>query len=136
MEIKKNIVIDASPEVVFQSYHLSKLIDKLVSRQCHFDGRSEEMSVQLQKRKTEDPTEMPFQKAQSRSLFQIKNYHIPGKHKDIPAFPETTVTWELEDIDGNKTRVELSSLRLYRKRRTKLSFTEHDKGWTYFLDRL
>jgi uncharacterized protein YndB with AHSA1/START domain len=56
--------------------------------------------------------------------------------KDTPGFPETTVTWELEEIDGNKKRVELVHLGFTRKEEGKLSFTAHDKGWSHFLDQL
>jgi len=44
-------------------------------------------------------------------------------------FPRTVVTWELEEIENNKTRVKLlhtgfESGKLFR----------HDEGWSYFLD--
>ena len=35
IEIKKNIVIDASPEVVFKAITDPNELTKLVSRQCH-----------------------------------------------------------------------------------------------------
>jgi len=56
--------------------------------------------------------------------------------KDRPEFPETTVTWDLEEIGANKTRVELVHSGFTGKEEGKLSFTEHDKGWSYSLDQL
>ena len=66
----------------------------------------------------------------------IKNHSAEGSLKEFipnkkvsyawqpkwypPGFPETTVTWELEEIDSNKTRVGVSSFRLYRKRRREI----------------
>jgi hypothetical protein len=35
----------------------------------------------------------------------------------MPEFPETTVTWELEKIEPNKTRVELTHLGFIRRER-------------------
>ena len=51
-------------------------------------------------------------------------------------FPETVVTWELEEIDVNKTKVVLVHSGFTGKEEGKLSLTEHDKGWSYFLGRL
>lgn len=56
--------------------------------------------------------------------------------KDTPGLLETTVTWELEEIDANKTRVELVHSGFTGKEKGKLSSTEHDQGWSYFLGRL
>ena len=53
----------------------------------------------------------------------------------MPEFPETVVTWELEEIGANKTRVVLSHSGFTGKEERK-SFKEHDQGWTYFLNRL
>ena len=53
--------------------------------------------------------------------------YIWEKH-DAPDFPRTVVTWELEEIDDGRTRVNLlhtgfESGKLFR----------HDEGWSYFL---
>jgi hypothetical protein len=42
-------------------------------------------------------------------------------------FPEATVSWEVEEIDANKTRVELVHLGFTGKEEGKLSSGEHDK---------
>jgi uncharacterized protein YndB with AHSA1/START domain len=64
-----------------------------------------------------------------------KKVSYTWQHKDTPEFPETTVTWELEEIDANKTRVELVHSGFTGKEERKSSSTEHDKG-SYFLDQL
>jgi hypothetical protein len=46
----------------------------------------------------------------------------------MPEFPETTVTWELEKIEPNKTRVELTHLGFIRRERNDIPLEEHDKG--------
>jgi uncharacterized protein YndB with AHSA1/START domain len=69
-------------------------------------------------------------------LFYYDEQNKSWQVNDTPEFPETTVTWELEEIDANKTRVELVHSGFTGKEERKLSSTEHDKGWSYFLDRL
>ena len=56
--------------------------------------------------------------------------------KDTPEFPDSTVTWELEEIDAIKTRVKLVHSGFTGKEEVKVSFTEHDKGWSYYVGRL
>jgi Activator of Hsp90 ATPase homolog 1-like protein len=46
-------------------------------------------------------------------------------------FPRTVVTWELEELENNKTRVEL----LHKGFQAGKLF-EHDEGWSYFLNQL
>ncbi|MFZ0894307.1 MAG: hypothetical protein WAZ77_07370 [Candidatus Nitrosopolaris sp.] len=40
-------------------------------------------------------------------LFYYDEQNKSWQVNDTPEFPETTVTWELEEIDANKTRVDL-----------------------------
>lgn len=42
------------------------------------------------------------------------------KFDNSPAFPETVVTWGLEQINSDKTRVKLDHVGVYRKREGKL----------------
>ena len=52
----------------------------------------------------------------------------------MPEFPETVVTWKLEEIHPHRTKVELVHL-FPGKEGGKLSSKEHDQGWSYFLGR-
>jgi uncharacterized protein YndB with AHSA1/START domain len=54
-------------------------------------------------------------------------WHQPN----IPDFPRTVVTWELEEITDNKTRVKLLHTGFEPGRLFK-----HDEGWSYYLNRL
>ncbi|HYT44537.1 MAG TPA: SRPBCC domain-containing protein, partial [Methylomirabilota bacterium] len=65
-----------------------------------------------------------------------KRVSYTWQFKDAPEFPETTATWELEETDTNKTRVELVNSGFTGKEEGKLSSGSHDQGWTYFLGRL
>jgi uncharacterized protein YndB with AHSA1/START domain len=90
-EIKKTIVIDASPEVVFKAIT--------------------------------DPNELtnwfPDQ--------AILEPRVGGKM--------TIVTWELQKIENNKTRLNLIHSGFKAAKMPKAR-EEHDEGWTYFLSEL
>ena len=66
----------------------------------------------------------------------MRKYPTLGSLKDTPEFPETIVTWRLEEIDNNKTKVVLNHSGFTGKETGKLSSKEFDNGWTVFLDRL
>jgi uncharacterized protein YndB with AHSA1/START domain len=55
---------------------------------------------------------------------------------DTPDFPETTVVWELEEIEPNKTKVELTHLGFTGKEKGFTSIESHDEGWTQLMIRL
>lgn len=78
-----------------------------------------------------------------------KDYHVVGKiikivpnkelsytwkHKDIPDFPETIVSWQLERLEVNKTKVILTHTGF--KDKDKKEYNSHTEGWSWFLVRL
>jgi uncharacterized protein YndB with AHSA1/START domain len=56
------------------------------------------------------------------------------EHKDIAGFPQTIVTWQLEQIGNDKTKVELVHSGFMGAENE--MYDEHRKGWNYYLDRL
>lgn len=77
----------------------------------------------------------PLQKGQSKKYIPNKKLSYTWKQNDVPGFPETVVTWELEEDDANKTRVNLFHSG-FTGREGRKSFKEHDQGWSYFMERL
>jgi uncharacterized protein YndB with AHSA1/START domain len=55
---------------------------------------------------------------------------------DVPGFPETTVSWELDEVGPNKTRVKLTHSDFTGKEKGLTSFESHDKGWNVELSKL
>jgi uncharacterized protein YndB with AHSA1/START domain len=55
------------------------------------------------------------------------------QHKNIADFPETVVTWELEELGKNKTRLTLTHTGFTGKEGDMKSAKEHNQGWSYFL---
>jgi uncharacterized protein YndB with AHSA1/START domain len=136
IEIKKSIVIDASPEVVFKAItdpnELTNWFPDHAILEPEVGGK---MRFSFYKEKSDTRTADAFPEGTIKKFIPNKKLSYTWQRKDIPGFPETVVTWELEDIGANKTRVELTHLGFTGKEERK-TFKEHDQGWTYFLDRL
>lgn len=77
-----------------------------------------------------------MQEGTVKEFIPNKKITYTWRFKDISEFPETTVMWELEAIDQNKTKVVLTHSGFTGKETGKLSSTEFENGWAYFLNRL
>jgi uncharacterized protein YndB with AHSA1/START domain len=64
-----------------------------------------------------------------------KKISYSWEHPSIPDFPRTVVTWELQKIENNKTRLNLIHTGFNEAKMPKAR-EEHDEGWTYFLGEL
>jgi uncharacterized protein YndB with AHSA1/START domain len=76
-----------------------------------------------------------FPEGTIKEFIPNKKLSYTWQHKDVPGFPETIVSWKLEGISTNRTRVELIHSGFTGKEERK-TFKEHDLGWAYFLGRL
>ena len=63
-----------------------------------------------------------------------KELSYSWKHKDNPDFPDTIVSWKLEKLDENKTRVILRHNGFTDKDRRE--YENHSQGWSWFITRL
>ena len=52
---------------------------------------------------------------------------------NIPDFPRTTVTWELEKLENNKTRLKLLHTGFKSDEIALLPHTPNNQGWSHFL---
>jgi len=140
LEIRKTIVIDASVEIVFKTITDPQELTKWFPDQAALEpkiGGKMKFSFYKEKSTDEHAREIDYNpQGTVKELIPDKKVSYTWQLKDIPEFPETTVTWELEKIDANKTRVVLTHSGFTGREGGKLSFTEHDNGWTYFLGRL
>ena len=139
IEIKKSVVIDASPEVVFRAItdpnELTNWFPDHAILEPKVGGK---MKFSFYKEKSEKRTGCTadaFPEGTVKEFIPNKKLSYTWQHNDVPEFPETVVTWKLEEIDANKTRVELIHSGFTGKEDRKSS-KEHDQGWTYFLGRL
>jgi uncharacterized protein YndB with AHSA1/START domain len=137
IEIRKSIVIEASPDVVFKAITDPNELTNWFPDNAIFDGRiGGKVRFTFNKERSKELDRDYSPEGTIKEFILNKKVSYTWQLKDTPEFPETTVTWELEEIDANKTRVELVHSGFTGKEEGKLSFKEHDQGWSYFLDRL
>jgi uncharacterized protein YndB with AHSA1/START domain len=65
-----------------------------------------------------------------------KKLSYSWKFDDMPDFPETIVTWELDEIEHNKTKLELNHSGFTGKEKGNFSIEGHTLGWTEALSTL
>lgn len=137
IEIRKSIVIDASPEVVFKAITDPNELTNWFPDNAIFDGRiGGKVRFTFNKERSKDLDRDYSPEGTVKEFVPNKKVSYTWQLKDTPGFPETTVTWELKEVDASKTRVELIHSGFTGKEEGKLSSKEHDQGWSYFLGRL
>jgi uncharacterized protein YndB with AHSA1/START domain len=136
-EIRKNIIIDATPEVVFRAItetnELTKWFPDHVILEPNVGGKVRFSFYKEQNNK------MDRDYIVEGSIIEFipnKKISYTWQYKDIPEFPETIVSWKLEELERNKTRVELVHSGFTGKEQEKVSSKGHDEGWTHFMNEL
>jgi uncharacterized protein YndB with AHSA1/START domain len=133
IDIEKNIVIDASPEVVFRAITNQVELTNWFPDQAILEPKlGGKVKFSFYKDKEREHREFDFfPEGTIIEFIQNKKVSYTWQEPNTPEFPRTVVTWELEEIENNKTRVKLlhtgfESGKLFK----------HDEGWSYFLYQL
>ncbi len=137
LEIRKSIEIDASPEVVFKAIsdpnELTNWFPDAAILEPKVGGKTKFSYYKDSKRTTVCARD--HDKTNEGSVLEfVKNKKLvyTWQHMDEPDFPETIVTWELEEIGKNKTRLTLTHTGFTTKDQVK----GHTEGWSFFLNEL
>ena len=140
LDIKKIIEIDASPKVVFQAISDPKELTNWFPDAAILEPRAGgKFKLSFFKDSDRRPKKMDqdfFPEGKVLEFVPNKKLVYTWQHKTIPDFPETVVTWELEEIGKNKTRLTLTHSGFTGKEEDMKSAKEHDQGWSYFLGEL
>ncbi|HYY67999.1 MAG TPA: SRPBCC domain-containing protein [Nitrososphaeraceae archaeon] len=137
IEIKKSIVINASPEVVFKAITDPNELTNWFPDSAVFSDRiGGQVRFSFYKERSKDMDRDYSPEGIVKEFIPNKKVSYTWQLKDVPGFPETVVTWELEEIDHHRTKVELVHSGFTGKEGGKLSSKEHDQGWSYFLGKL
>jgi uncharacterized protein YndB with AHSA1/START domain len=138
-EIRKVIMIDAPSNVVFTAIsdpaQLTEWFPDAAVLEPEVGGRFVfafyKSSDRYGKKNDRDA------KPEGRVIEFIPNRRLSysWQHKNVPNFPETVVTWELEPLGKNKTRVTLTHSGFTGGEEDK-GIKEHNEGWDYFTARL
>lgn len=137
IEIKKTVGIDASPEVVFKAITDPKELTNWFPDSAVFNDRiGGQVRFSFSKERSKDLDSDYSPEGIVKEFIPNKKVSYTWQLKDTPEFPETVVTWELEEIEPQRTKVALVHSGFTGREGGKLSPKEHDKGWSYFLARL
>ena len=136
--IKKTIIIEASPEVVFKLITDPQELTNWFPDQAILEPRGGgKMKFSFYKDPNNKQRDMDyFPEGTIIEFIQDKKITYTWVHPNIPDFPKTTVTWELEGIENNKTRLYLVHTGFNEKSSEKKMREDHDAGWSYFLNEL
>lgn len=132
-EIKKTILIDASPEVVFRAITDPNELTNWFPDQAILEPKVGG-KVKFRFYKT-DSKYRPMDYFPEGTVIEfIPNERISytWHEPNIADFPNTVVTWELEKIENDKTRLKLSHTGFKAGGLAK----KHNEGWPHFLNDL
>jgi uncharacterized protein YndB with AHSA1/START domain len=133
MEIRKSIVIDASPEVVFQAITDPNELTRWFPDQAILEPKVEgKMKFSFFKTDSEYRQMDYFPEGTITEFIPNKRLSYSWHEPNIPDFPNTVVTWELERIKNNKTRLNL----LHTGFKADETAKKHNEGWSHFLTEL
>ncbi len=139
LTIKREIIIDASIENVFRA----------ITNQEQLTQWFPDIAILEPKEGGEVAFTFLKEKSHNKEQELDKDYHVVGKiikiipnkelsytwrYKDIPDFPETIVSWKLEQLDKNKTKLILTHVGFTDK--DKQEYNSHSEGWSWFITRL
>jgi|SRR5690348_6513945 uncharacterized protein YndB with AHSA1/START domain len=138
LQIRKSIIVNASLGAVFKAISDPEELTQWFPDQAILEPKvGGKMKFSFYKEKSSEHTCETDTVSEGivKELIPNKKLSYTWKQMDVPGFPETVVTWELEEIDVNKTKVKLFHSG-FTGREERKSFKEHDQGWSYFISRL
>lgn len=132
-EIKKTILIDASPEVVFRAIIDPNEFTNWFPDQAILEPKvGGKVKFSFNKTDSEYRQMDYFPEGIVVEFMPNKRISYTYREPNIINFPNTVVTWELEKIENNKTRLKLSHTGFKAGEIAK----KHDEGWSHFLNEL
>ena len=139
IEVRKTKIIEGSPKVVFSALTEPEKLAEWFQDEADLDVRvgGQIRLVTLKEKHPEWNLDRDYyMEGAIMEIFPNKRLSYSWKFKDTPNFPETLVTWELEQINPNKTLVRLSHVGFSGKEEGNFSVESHVQGWTEALDKL
>jgi uncharacterized protein YndB with AHSA1/START domain len=141
MEISKTIVINASLEVVFKAISRPEELIQWFPDKATLESKvgGKVIFTTLKERHPEYSLERNYvMEGTVLDFVPNKKLSYTWTFNDVPAFPKTAVTWELESVepDSNKTRVRLTHVGFTGEEKGNTSFESHNEGWTQVLSKL
>ncbi len=138
-EIKKIIEIDAFPEAVFSAISDAQELTQWFPDAAILEpkvGGKFKLSFLKDSKNSRMKLDMDFiNEGKVLEIIQNKKLVHTWQWQAFSDFPQTIVTWELEQVN-NKTRLTLTHSGFTGKEEGPASLEEHNKGWSFFLNGL
>jgi len=138
-EIKQVIEIDASPEAVFSAISDEQELTQWFPDTAILEpkvGGKFKLSFLKDSKNSRMKLDMDFiNEGKILEIIQNKKLVHTWQWQTFSDFPQTIVTWELEQVD-NKTRLTLTHSGFTGNEEGPASLEEHNKGWSFFLNGL
>jgi uncharacterized protein YndB with AHSA1/START domain len=133
VEIRKSMIIDASPEVVFQAITDPNELTRWFPDQAIFEPKvGGKIKFSFFKTDSEYRQMDYFPEGTITEFIPNKRLSYSWHEPNYPGFPNTVVTWELEKIENNRTRLNL----LHTGFKAGETAQKHNEGWSHFLTEL
>jgi len=139
-EIKIIVELDTSPEAVFKAISVPKELTNWFPDDAILEPRvGGKFMLAFLKDSKKPRMKMDSDFINEGKVIEIiKNKKLvhSWQWKAFSGFPETVVTWELEQVNQNITRLTLTHSGFTGKETGPVSIQEHNKGWEFFLNEL
>lgn len=137
--ISKAKIIQAAPNVVFNALTQPEKITEWFQDEANLDNRVGGKISLVTRKEFHPDWNLDRDYHMEGTILEFvpnKRLSYSWKFDDTPDFPETVVTWELEQINSNKTRLKLAHAGFTGKEKGNFSIESHDQGWSEALDKL
>jgi uncharacterized protein YndB with AHSA1/START domain len=137
--IRKIKIIQATPNVVFNALTEPKKITEWFQDEAILDNRVGGKISLVTRKEIHPDWNLDKDYYMNGTIMEFvpnKRLSYSWKFDNSPAFPETVVTWDLEQINSDKTRVKLDHAGFTGKEKGNFSLKSHNQGWAEALDNL
>jgi uncharacterized protein YndB with AHSA1/START domain len=137
--IRKSKIIKAEPKVIFRALTESEKITEWFQDEANLDNRVGGKIILVTRKEIHPDWKLDrdyYMEGIIKKFVPNKRLSYSWKFDDRPDFPKTVVTWDLEQINSNKTRLKLAHVGFTGKEKGNFSLESHSRGWSAALDKL
>lgn len=139
LEVRKTIIINSTPEKVFKDITEPSELVRWFQDQAILEAKvgGRVRFVTLKDLHPDWKLDRDYiMEGKVKEFIPNKKISYTWKFDDTPDFPETIVTWRLEQFEGNKTKLELTHIGFTGEEKGNFSVQSHTQGWDEALKKL
>ena len=137
--IRKSKIIRAEPKVIFSALTEPEKITEWFQDEANLDKWAGGKIILVTRKEIHPDWKLDRDYCMEGIIKEFvpnKRLSYSWKFDDRPDFPETVVTWDLEQINSNITRLKLAHIGFTGKEKGNFSLESHSQGWSEALDKL